>query len=308
MNILLAVADQAGVPEWLTELRAALPQARIDAWQPGLLPEYDVALVWSPPQQLFDEQPQLRLAFNLGAGVDGVMALRLPADMQVARLEDAGMAVQMAEYVCHALIRWFREFDGYAQQQRQAIWQKRPPRPRKDFSVGIMGLGVMGERVAQTVRAFDFPVLGWSRTPRMLDGVRCHAGEAELDAFLQATRVLVCLLPLTDETQGLLNAERLRRLRPDAHLINIARGGLIVEADLQQLLDEGRLAHATLDVMGQEPLPADHWMWTHPRVTLTPHISGMTLRAESVAQAVRAVQALRHGKPLPGLVDRGRGY
>lgn len=308
MKIVLCQHDVRDGEAWLAELRAALPQARIDAWRPGLPADYELALVWHAPQQLFDEQTRLRAVLNLGAGVDALLALRLAPGLQVLRLEDAGMAVQMAEYVCHALIRFFREFDVYAGQQQRGLWQPLALRARDEFTVGIMGLGVLGTRVARAVQAFEFPLLGWSRTPRALDGVRCFAGAAALPDFLAATRVLVVLLPLTAQTRGILDRAHLGQLPRGAYLINLARGALVVEDDLRALLDEGHLAGAALDVMADEPLPAGHWMWSHPRVALTPHISGMTLRGETIAQVVRAVQALEGGAPLPGLVDRGRGY
>ena len=171
-----------------------------------------------------------------------------------------------------------------------------------------MGLGALGARVAQAVQMFDFPVLGWSRTRRDLPGVRCYAGDEELGDFLQATRVLVCLLPLTDATRGLLNRERLEQLQLGSYLINISRGALVVEDDLRNLLEEGHLAGATLDVFIDEPLPADHWLWTQPFVTITPHISGMTVRREAVAQVALAVRALERGLVPQGLVDRALGY
>ena len=308
MKLLLCNRDGRPADAWLADLHAALPGAQIDEWRPGLPPDYDAALVWGPPQQLFDEQPQLKAVFNLGAGVDKLMALRLPPALQVVRLEDAGMAVQMAEYVCHALIRFFREFAAYERQQREGDWKPRPPQVRADFPVGIMGLGALGSRVARAVQAFDFPVLGWSCTRREVEGVRCFAGDAELDDFLQATRVLVCLLPLTNNTRGVLNRDRLERLQLGGYLINVARGALVVENDLRNLLDEGHLAGATLDVFEEEPLPPGHWLWTQPFVTITPHVSAMTMRREAVAQVAQGVQALALGEAPPGLVQRGRGY
>jgi len=308
MRILLCNRDDRPADAWLSELRQALPEAHIEPWQPGLPPDYDVALVWSPPQRLFDEQPQLKAVFNLGAGVDKLLALRLPPALQLLRLEDAGMAVQMAEYVGHALIRHFREFDHYQRQQQAADWSQRPLRSRADFPVGIMGLGVLGARVAQALQQFEFPLLGWSRSGRDLPGVRCFAGDGELEAFLAATRVLVCMLPLTPATHGILNRARLARLQAGAYLINPARGALVVEDDLRALLDSGHLAGATLDVMVEEPLPPQHWLWAHPRVTLTPHISGMTVRADTVRQVAEGVRALQRGEQPRGLVQRARGY
>ena len=308
MKLLLHDTSEARPDGWLGALRAVLPQADITVWQAGLPSDCEVALVWNPPQQLFDEQPQLRLIFNLGAGVDQLLALRLPPHAQVLRLQDAGMAVQMAEYVCHALIRWYRELDRYGAQQAQGQWLRHPLQPRADFTVGLLGLGVLGQRVARAVQAFEFPLAGWSRTPRQLDGMRCFAGAAGLDAFLATTRMLVCLLPLTPQTRGLLNHERLSRLPRGSYLINIARGALVVEDALRALLDSGHIAGAALDVMAEEPLPAGHWMWTHPRVVLTPHISGMTRRDAAAAQVAQALQAHAAGAPLPGQVDLARGY
>ena len=307
MRILLCNRDDRPADAWLSELRQALPEAHIEPWQPGLPPDYDVALVWSPPQRLFDEQPQLKAVFNLGAGVDKLLALRLPEALQVVRLEDAGMAVQMAEYVSHALIRHFREFDHYQRQQQAVDWSQRPLRSRADFPVGIMGLGVLGARGAGAA-AVRVPLLGWSRSGRDLPGVRCFAGDGELEAFLAATRVLVCMLPLTPATHGILNRARLARLQAGAYLINPARGALVVEDDLRALLDSGHLAGATLDVMVEEPLPPQHWLWAHPRVTLTPHISGMTVRADTVRQVAEGVRALQRGEQPRGLVQRARGY
>ncbi|MFD1710430.1 glyoxylate/hydroxypyruvate reductase A [Ottowia sp. GY511] len=308
MKVLLCQPAAKDNAAWLAHLRGGMPGLQFDEWQPGLPPVYDAAVVWSPPRQLIDEQPQLRALLNLGAGVDKLMALPLPASMTVVRLEDAGMAVQMAEYVCHALIRFFREFDAYERQQREARWRPRRPHVRSEFPVGVMGLGALGARVAQAVQQFDFPVLGWSRTPRDLPGVRCFHGDDGLPDFLQGTRVLVSLLPLTPATRGLLNRQTLEQIQLAGYVINVARGGLLVEDDLRALLDEGHLAGATLDVMQEEPLPPEHWLWTQPHVTLTPHISAQTLRPEAVAQVVRALQALARGEMPSGVVQRDRGY
>jgi len=295
---------------WLAGLRAAVPRALIDAWQPGA-PPADYAVVWSPPQQFIDEQPRLKALFNIGAGVDALLRLRLPPDLAVLRLDDAGMATQMAEYVCHALIRHFRGFDGYEADVAAGRWTSRRPRPRADFPVGVMGLGVLGERVARAVAQFDFPVRGWSRTPRELPGIECFAGEARLNDFLAGTRVLVNLLPLTPRTENILNRQTLGRLLPGGYLINVARGAHLVEEDLLALLAAGRLAGATLDVFRIEPLPDGHPFWRHPRITVTPHASARTLQAESIAQIAAKIARLRAGEApaaLPGFVDRARGY
>lgn len=306
MRIVYFSAD-GDADAWLPELRAALPGAEVSRWHAGA-PQADYAIVWKPPQQLLDEQPHLRAIFNTGAGVDALRKLRLSSDVPIVRLDDAGMAVQMAEYVCQTLVRHFRELDRYEADARAGRWSYRSPRRRTEFPVGIMGLGVLGARVARAVAQFDFPVLGWSRQPKTLDGVRCFAGMAQLPQFLAASRALVCLLPLTPETEDIMNLQHLSLLQPGGYVINVARGAHLVDADLISLLDSGHLAGATLDVFRTEPLPADHPFWTHPRVILTPHTSARTLRSESVAQIARKIAALQRGEPVAGVVDWQRGY
>jgi len=306
MQIAFCCTDTKAEP-WLQGLGQALPGATIEVWQPGAAPA-DYAVVWAPPQQFLDEQPGLKALFNIGAGVDALLKLRLPAGAQVVRLDDAGMSVQMAEYVSHAVIRHFREFDGYEADMREGRWSFRKPRSRADFPVGVMGLGVLGARVAQALSVFEFPVHGWSRTPKVLEGVRTHHGDVGLQTFLSSCRVLVNLLPLTPDTRDILNRETLGRLLPGGYLVNVARGAHLVEEDLLALLDSGHLAGATLDVFRTEPLPPEHPFWRHPKLTLTPHTSARTLRDESIAQIAGKIRALEAGQPIAGLVDRFRGY
>lgn len=306
MHITVCLSQQKPEP-WQQGLQAAFPDATVSVWQPGA-PAADFAVVWAPPQAFFDEQPGLQAAFNTGAGVDALLALRIPEATRIVRLDDAGMSVQMAEFACHAVIRHFRELDGYEADVAQGRWSYRKPRARADCPVGVMGLGVLGERVARALTVFEFPVHGWSRTPKAIDGVTTHAGEAQLDTFLSNCRVLINLLPLTPETENLLNRRTLGRLRPGGYLINLARGAHLVDADLLALLDEGHLAGATLDVFRTEPLPADHAFWKHPKITVTPHTSARTLRDESIAQIARKIAALQRGEAVAGEVDRRRGY
>jgi glyoxylate/hydroxypyruvate reductase A len=224
------------------------------------------------------------------------------------RLDDAGMSVQMAEYVCHAVIRHFREFDAYDADTQAGKWSCRKPRSRADFAVGVMGLGVLGERVAKALHVFEFPVNGYSRSPKEVAGVRCFSGTQALPDFLAATRVLVNLMPLTPETENILNQHTLSQLPQGGYVINVARGKHLVEDDLIALIDSGHLAGATLDVFRTEPLPAAHPFWQHSKITVTPHTSARTLREESIAQIVGKIRALGRGEPIQGLVDTVRGY
>jgi glyoxylate/hydroxypyruvate reductase A len=306
MRITFCCTDTKPEP-WLQGLQAALPQAEVSLWHRGAAPA-DYAVVWAPPQALFDEQPQLKAAFNIGAGVDALLSLQVGAHTQLVRLDDAGMSVQMAEYVCHALIRHTRQFDVFEAQARTGLWHEPVALERARYPVGILGLGVLGERVAQAVAALDFPVLAWSRSAKQVAGVRSFCGADQLPAFLAQTRVLVNLLPLTPETENLLNRGTLGQLQSGAYLINVARGRHVVEDDVLALLDSGHLAGAALDVFRTEPLPPEHPFWRHPRVTVTPHIAARTLLPDTVAQIAGKIRALEAGLPIDGLVDRSRGY
>ena len=306
MKITFCCTDTKAEP-WLQGLRAALPQADITVWQSGA-PLADYAVVWAPPQQFLDEQQGIQALFNIGAGVDGLLQRRLPAGARVVRLDDAGMAVQMAEYVCHAVIRHFREFDGYEADRQAGRWAYRKPRLRQDFAVGVMGLGVLGERVARALAQFEFPVNGWSRSPKAVAGVRAFSGAGQFNDFLAASRVLVNLLPLTPDTANIIHRDTLSRLQPSAYVINVARGAHLVDDDLLALIASGHVAGATLDVFRTEPLPAAHPFWQHPNITVTPHTSARTLRDESIAQIARKITALQRGEAIAGVVEPARGY
>ena len=292
---------------WVNAFRAALPDAEFSAWAPGS-PAADYAVVWAPPQAFFDEQPGLKAVFNMGAGVDALMKLNIQAQTQVVRLDDAGMSVQMAEYVSHAVVRHFRGLDVHEADMRSGKWLFRKPRMRADCPVGILGAGVLGARVAKALQGFEFPVNVWSRSAKTIDEVRCYVGAEQREAFLAASKVLVCLLPLTPDTQNILNRRHLSLLQAGGYVINVARGAHLVDEDLTALIDSGHLAGATLDVFRQEPLPADHPFWSNPKITLTPHTSARTLREETVLQIADKINALRHGLPIAGVVNRERGY
>jgi glyoxylate/hydroxypyruvate reductase A len=295
--------------EWHAAFARALPAAEIRRWEAGLDWQADYAAFWYPPRELLDGQTRLKAAFNLGAGVDGTLkALTPPPGVPLVRLEDAGMGRQMDEYVGWAVMRYFRRLDEYAAQQARSEWTVHRPRRNEEFTAGVMGLGVLGARIARALLPLGFPVQGWSASTKQLDGIRTFAGVPELDAFLSRTHALVCMLPLTPDTAGLLNRATLGKLPRGAYVINVARGGLVVDDDLLALLDEGHLAGATLDVFHEEPLPAAHRFWSHPRVFLTPHCSAVTLVEDSVAQVARKIERLERGEAVTGIVDLRRGY
>lgn len=306
LDVLLA--DATLTPEERRAFAQELPDMRVHVW-PDTPDVVDFAIVWMPPAAMFERIRVRHAIFNLGAGVDTLLAVpTLPRDVPVVRLEDAGMGLLMAEYVMLAVLRAFREQDAYADQQRERRWRGRPRIPKEDFGIGILGFGVLGQAVASYLRAFDFPVCGWTRSPRTVAGVMLFAGEDGLRQVLARSRVLVVMLPLTAETRGVLNRTTLALLPAGAHVVNVARGALIVERDLVELLDEGHLASATLDVFETEPLPSDHQFWHHPKIVLTPHVSGSPLVREQAAQVATKLRALARGESVTGIVDLQRGY
>lgn len=309
MRILLYVPDADHQP-WSDALRQALPQASVRVWRPGDEEAADYLIVWKPPAELLRPRSGLQAIFLLGAGADSVLQASgaLSPAIPVVRLEDAGMAMQTAEYVTHAVLRYYRRFDEMEAQQRAKVWRRLPAYDKSEFGVGILGLGQLGSRVAQALRIFGFPLHGWSKSAKRIDGIQCYAGAQELPALLRRSRVLVCALPLTAETEGILNRATLSQLPHGAYVINVARGGHLVETDLLHLLQEGHLAGATLDVFREEPLPSAHPFWNEARITITPHSSAQTLLKPSIAQIAEKIAALEQGSPISGVVDRARGY
>lgn len=309
MRILLHRADGNTAP-WVADFAEVMPEAEVIVWKEGVAtPPCDYAVLWSPPPGLVPELQHVKAIFLTGAGVDAIMKFndQLP-DVPIIRLGDAGMAIQMAEYVTHALLRHYRRMDEYEELQRRGEWRQLPQHRREDFTVGVLGTGVLGMRVIEAVRHFGFPVRGWSRRPRQLEGVQRFSGQEGLADFLHGCRVVVCMLPLTPETNGILDRENLARLPQGAYVINVARGAHIDEQALLSLVQSGHIAGAALDVFAGEPLAPDHPFWREPRITVTPHISALTLRTESVRQIAGKMRALANNEPVGDVVDRTLGY
>jgi glyoxylate/hydroxypyruvate reductase A len=309
MRILLYRGDGMTDP-WVSDFAAAMPQAQTVVWREGAeIAPCDYAVLWAPSPKMLAQLSGVKAVFLMGAGVDALLKLgdALPP-VPIIRLGDAGMGVQMAEYVAHAVLRYFRRFDDYEKQARRGVWSQLPQPAKEDFTIGVMGMGKLGMRVVETMRHFGFPVRGWSRTPKEVAGVECFAGLDALDDFLRGSRVLVCMLPLTPDTANLLGRRRLSKLPQGAYLINVARGAHVSEPDLLTLIRAGHIAGATLDVLRNEPLPPPHPFWDEPRITITPHISALTVRDEAVRQIAAKIGALEAGEPVADIVDRELGY
>ncbi|MCG7200535.1 glyoxylate/hydroxypyruvate reductase A [Marinobacter pelagius] len=309
MKVLFVAGDPK--PErWTVPIKELLPEAEVHVWDPeGPAIDADYAIVWQPPAKLFEREKHLKAVFNLGAGIDGLLKVpNLPEDLTVVRLEDAGMSVQMAEYVLHQLLEASREMETYREQQRRGIWKIHRPIKRSEWPVGVMGLGHIGKRVARTLADLDYRVHGWARGQHELEGINTYAGPDQLGDFLESTRVLVNTLPLTDETRDLIDYELLSQLQPGAVLINVGRGEHLVEEDLLRALDEGKLARASLDVFRKEPLPEGHPFWQRSEITITPHISARTLRDATLEQITGKIRDHARGRPISGIVDTAKGY
>lgn len=311
MPRLLFAADDPRPERWTDLFGRALGGAvEVAAWRDdGQVHDADYAVVWRPPPALFERERRLKAIFNLGAGVDGLVGQPgLPPGVPVIRLEDAGMSAQMAEFVVHQVVEHTRGMGLYRQQQRDGLWRAQRPVERGAWPVGVLGLGSIGLRVAQSLAGLDYPVAGWVRTPRDVPGIDLFAGASGLAPFLARTRIVVNTLPLTAATRDIMNAEFFAALLPGAVVINVGRGEHLVDEDLVQAVAAGQVAAATLDVFRTEPLPSDHPFWRMPQITLTPHVAARTLREETVRQIAAKVRALEAGEAVSGVVDLDRGY
>ena len=313
MRVVLSLPEDAETC-WLELLRAALPDAQVSPrlWAAPVdpvAPPADYVVAYGKCDTLFDEQRRMKAVFTLSAGVGHLLRMpNVPRDVPIIRLEDAGMAEQMVRYVLAAALRFAQRFDVYARQQRDALWEQHEPRAPSSIKAGVMGLGVIGAQVARALSAQGFPVRGFARSAKHVDGVTVYAGEARLEAFLDGLEFLVCVLPATPATEGILNLATMSRLADGAHVVNIGRGAALVEEDLAALVASGKLGGATLDVFRKEPLPADHLFWRNPDIVVTPHISGLTVPAAAMAQIADKIMRLERGEPVTGVVAFERGY
>jgi glyoxylate/hydroxypyruvate reductase A len=308
--VLLYACNGVDHAAWLEALRRAMPDVEIRVWpDAGEAGEIDYAFVWKYPPGLLAGLPALKGVFSLGAGVESIVAdATIPPHVPIVRMVDPGLGAGMNEFVLMRVLHYHRQMPLHEANQRAHRWERLVPPLAEDRRVGLLGLGELGGRCARTLASLGFDVAGWSRSPRRIEGVRAYAGSGELDAFLERTEILVCLLPLTPDTEGLIDARTLARLPRGACLINVARGQHVVDADLLAALDSGHVAGATLDTFRVEPLPAEDPYWSHPRVTVVPHVAAITQVKSAARTLAASVAALARGELPAHTVDRSRGY
>lgn len=309
MAVLLISAGENG-DEWRRALEGLVPDLDFRVWpDTGEVGDIEMALAWRAPHGELARLPNLRCIASLGQGVDHLFAdPDLPEDVTIVRLVDDSMRRQMTVYVLAAVLRRLCRMAGYAELQRAHRWDSLDAYDPAECRVGVLGLGALGGDVAEKLVALGFQVAGWSRTAKDIAGVGCFAGMDALDAFLGDCDMVCCLLSLTPETRGILNARAFAAMKRGAYLINSARGGHVVEADLLAALGTGQVSGATLDVFESEPMPADHPFWDHPKVTITPHASAVTLVRSSAPQIAENYRRLGAGEPLLNTVDRTQQY
>lgn len=307
---LLIYSKNHPVEDWAAALKAEAPDLDIRLHpQTGNPTEIDVALVWKPPPGLLRNFPNLKLIQSFGAGVDGILAdPNIPKHVPLARVVDGRLTVGMSEYVLLHVLRFHRQVDAMATNQRNRTWRWLPPVDASERVIGIMGMGMLGSHVAKKLVDFGFQVASWSRSLKAVDGVTSFHGDDHLEGFLRICNVLVCLLPLTPQTRGIISRRTMSLLPRGAYIINAGRGGHVVEADLLHALDSEWLSGATLDVFNEEPLRPDHPFWTHPKVTVTPHNAADSIPAHVAPQIVDNIRRLQQGLPILRLVDYTRGY
>lgn len=274
----------------------------------GDLTDVRQLVAWTIPEGLIERLPNLEVIFSIGAGIDQLDLGLVPESVRIVRMIESGITQTMVEYVTMAVLALHRDLPLYLAQQHAGRWEPQHVLLARERAVGVMGLGELGLAALSALRGFDFKLSGWSRSARDVPEVMCYAGGEELGAFLAACDILVCMLPLTAQTRGVLNRDLFAQLPRGARLVSVGRGAHLVQEDLLEALESGQLAAAVLDVTDPEPLPADHPLWRHPAILVTPHVAGVTRHETAIHPLMDNVRRLAAGMALEGEVDRTRGY
>lgn len=306
---LLFKCDMTAPEPWLEALAKQMPNQEIRVFPDvGSREDIEYALVYEPPPGLMKSLPNLKVIFSLWVGIDHLTKDPELPPVPVVRMVERCLTASMTEYVVQQVLNFHKDWLDYRALQAKRHWQQLEFKAAWDRNVGVMGLGSLGRDAAEKLAALGFNVAGWSRTQKEILDIDCYHGSEGLSTFLARTHILVCLLPLTDATRGILNKQLFEQLPHGASIINCARGGHLIEADLLQALDDGPLAAAALDVFEQEPLPDDHAFWDHPRIVITPHIAAFSSPETAVEAVVENINRVEAGQPPLNAVDFERGY
>lgn len=302
-------SDPVRGAHWQRWLAQHAPDIQLHIW-PDIddAEQVEVLVAWQPPDDVMVTFPNLKALMSVGAGADQFDLSKLPPDLPVVRMIEPGLTQGMVEYVTFAVLGLHRDMPRYFQQQREQLWQTHRIYTADERRVGVMGLGELGQASLKQLVSLGFNCAGWSRTPREIDGVRCWHGSDQLGEFLAESDILVCLLPLTDNTRGLLNAELFAQLPQGAALVQVGRGPQLNDDHLLAALASGHLSAAVIDVTDPEPLPAGHPFWHHPAIWLTPHIASQTQNDSAIAALLDNLRRYQRGEPMIGVIDRNRGY
>ena len=316
MSAFCFVAPSWPMDTWALAMKQAAPTMDVRIWPDGLgnVEEIAYAAAWLPPADVLKSFPNLKVIFSLGAGVDAILADQtLPAHVPIVRVNDADLTNRMSEYIVLHVLMHHRQQRRLDANQKAGVWDSFPTHAAKDITVGIMGLGVLGQDAARKLKVMNFNVVGWSRTPKDIAGVQCFSGPQEIDEFLQCTDILVSLLPATAETDGMINAQLIAKLSKRGPfgapiLINAGRGRQHNENDIFAALNSGTLYAATLDVFQKEPLPATSPLWQQQRLTITPHAAADSDPKTICHYIAEHIARFERGEALVNVVDKRRGY
>lgn len=306
----IVIINPKGIEPWVEALKQVDPTLDIRAFpNDSNRNEIDFALTWRHPYGIFKDYPNLKCISSMGAGVDHLMKDRdLPQSVTITRLVDPFLAKDMSEFVLALIMNHLRDLNAFKIKQTQSIWKPSWYLRIKDVRVGIMGVGAIGNQVALELLKSGFQVTGWARTKKENSNFTVYSGTEELPEFLQQADVLVCVLPLTPETSGILNKKTFKLLPKNAFVINVGRGEHLIEEDLIAFIADGHLSGASLDVFAEEPLPASNKLWSHPRINITPHIASLTDPGSVATQIVENYKLMKEGKPLMNVVSKELGY
>lgn len=298
------------IDSWKKALKAKAPDISIYSYlEEHPKEEITLACVWKQPVDSLKQYPNLKCIASLGAGVDFIFKDQsVPENIPITRVVDPVLASDMSEFVLALILSFFKNLNNYRTDQMKKVWYPQEYKRISDVTVGIMGMGALGEKLAEDLIKNRFKVIGWATSPKIIPGVEVYTGDKEKNTFLSRSNILVCLLPLTRETTGILNSKLFKELPKQSYVINVARGGHLVDEDLLEYINNGHLAGAGLDVFHEEPLSVEHPFWTHPKIHITPHIASVSDIESVIPQLLENYGRLKEGLPLNNIVNREKGY